>query len=160
MLRQYFMALRTVGQWKNLGEDWANIVEKCHTTPAATPRRTTKASPEGPVPDASTPLTRRTSALQNPSPQWAEWYGQRTSALKKPLTEDSDTESSDDERAEADDGDKMDVDLLLMRKYVARWANKAGVHAGVCDAMTEEECVIDWTRVIAPVLEGRIKIVR
>ncbi|CRK25202.1 hypothetical protein BN1708_018150, partial [Verticillium longisporum] len=35
MLRQYFMGLRTVGQWKNLSEHWVKVASEC-TTPIET----------------------------------------------------------------------------------------------------------------------------
>ena len=51
----------------------------------------------------------------------------------------------------------MDFEVLLMRKFWTRWAVRAGVKASVCDPATEKEMTVDWTRTIAQVLEGRIK---
>ncbi|KAK6211262.1 5'-nucleotidase [Colletotrichum tabaci] len=147
MLRQYFMSLKTVGQWKNLSESWLKVAEKCH-------------SPVEPRKIWETPAETGTS---DPRPKvesnsWADWMVRRHALNTKTPNDESDDESdvTDDE---ADSVAQIDMELLIMRKFFARWAKKAGVKADVCDPLREGEFTVDWTRVIAPVLEGRIKMV-
>ncbi|KAJ0318605.1 hypothetical protein COL5a_010582 [Colletotrichum fioriniae] len=146
MLRQYFMSLRTVGQWKNLSEHWVKVAEKCH-------------SPVEPRKMWETPAETGTS---DPKPKvesksWAEWMVKRHALNIKPPKDDSDEEV--DSEDEVDSVAQIDMEMLIMRKFFARWASKAGVKAEVCDPLHEGEFTVDWTRVIAPVLEGRIKMI-
>lgn len=146
MLRQYFMSLKTVGQWKNLSENWLKVAEKCH-------------SPVEPRKIWETPAETGTS---DPRPKvesnsWADWMVRRHALnTKTPNDESDESDVADDE---ADSVAQIDMELLIMRKFFARWAKKAGVKADVCDPLREGEFTVDWTRVIAPVLEGRIKMV-
>ncbi|KAL3298516.1 5'-nucleotidase [Colletotrichum asianum] len=145
MLRQYFMSLRTVGQWKNLSEHWVQVAEKCHT-------------PVEPRKMWETPAATGTS---DPKPEvhsksWAEWMVKRH-ALNTKLPKDESDES--DTEDEADTIAQVDMEMLIMRKFFAKWAKAAGVKAEVCDPLREGEFTVDWTRVIAPVLEGRIKMI-
>ncbi|KDN69183.1 putative 5'-nucleotidase domain-containing protein [Colletotrichum sublineola] len=147
MLRQYFMSLKTVGQWKNLSESWLKVADKCH-------------SPVEPRKMWETPAATGTSDPQ-PEPRsksWAAWMVKRHMMDTKAPKEDSDDESDDSEE-EADKVAQVDMEMLIMRKFFARWASKAGVKAEVCDPLREGEFTVDWTRVIAPVLEGRIKMI-
>ena len=69
-------------------------------------------------------------------------------------------ENKIDDAAEIEENlERMDWELLLIRKFFGRWADKAGVRREVCDPDRSEAERIDWTRVVAPVVEGRIKMV-
>lgn len=176
MLRQYFTALRTVGKWKKLSSYWTRLANKC-ASPVSSPvaaaarlasperrrsslaaRPATAESPgPGPAPLAGTPRT------------WEDWLQRR-----KGLDEDPGSDEEDDEDeiiadvsegrldggAVAEDSlTRMDWEVLLMRKFFGFWASKAGVRREVCDPDQEEADRVDWTRVVAPVVEGRIKMV-
>ncbi|KAK1989907.1 5'-nucleotidase domain-containing protein [Colletotrichum falcatum] len=146
MLRQYFMSLKTVGQWKNLSECWLKVAEKCH-------------SPVEPRKMWETPAA---TGISEPQPEtgsksWAEWMIKRHMLnTKAPKDESDEVDESEDE---VETVDQIDTEMLIMRKFFARWAHRAGVKAEVCDPLREGEFTVDWTRVIAPVLEGRIKMI-
>jgi 5'-nucleotidase len=130
------MGLQTVGRWKNLSEHWQHVAEKCYSP--VVPRKT-----------LATP-----AAAEEPSKAWDDWLKKRTGIDVKPVDEDDSEDEGDDGQS-----DKIDTEILLMRKFFSRWAKAAGVHEAVCDSMPEDEIHVDWTRVIAPVVEGRIKVV-
>ena len=162
MLRQYFMALRTVGKWNQLSEHWESVASRLRSTQTVqtTDEQAMAASPT--LPENS--LDRSNS--------WEAFISARLGLNKAPQDEEQD----DYEEVEAieegsppydsqvstevgeDPDQQMDVELLLMRKFWARWVEKAGVESKVCDPVLGS-CFVDWTRLITPVLEGRIKMV-
>ncbi|KAL5596381.1 hypothetical protein BROUX41_006678 [Berkeleyomyces rouxiae] len=145
MLRQYFMGLRTVGRWRYLSTHWGAIAEKVvpleSTSTANGPRKT----------GVESSLT-ETSA-------WNKWLNRRHGIGREPVNEnmslDDETEQSS-KLGSDEDVDKIDGEVLLQRKFFAKWVRKAGLHTAVCDAMKQEDLSVDWTRVIAPKLESRI----
>ena len=162
MLRQYFMALRTVGKWNQLSEHWESVASRLRSTQTVqtTDEQAMAASPT--VPENS--LDRSNS--------WKAFISARLGLNKAPQDEEQDDyeeveaieEGSppDDSQVPTEVGEdpdqQMDVELLLMRKFWARWVEKAGVESKVCDPVLGS-CLVDWTRLITPVLEGRIKMV-
>ena len=138
MLRQYFMALRTVGKWKYLNTHWDAIATK--SLPPSVP-----SSPPG-------LKRRRTRDFVPQTGAWSKWLARRTGISVRP------EEDSEAEEDETDGGaeERIDWEVLLMRKYFWRWANRAGKKSRACEPMAEDAVDVDWTRVIAPVLEGRI----
>ncbi len=159
MLRQYFMALRTVGKWKQLSEHWETVASMLKSTQTVQPSK------------IDTPPTRPENGLARTS-SWHDFIGARLGHTKTPHDEDEDDEEDIAEPAAgdvpedlhgsaevgADPDHQMDVEVLLMRKFWGRWVAKAGVKSKVCDPASGA-CLVDWTRLIAPVLEGRIKMV-
>ncbi|KAH7376870.1 flagellar associated protein [Plectosphaerella cucumerina] len=164
MLRQYFMGLRTVGQWKNLSDHWVKVADTA-TTPVVErkPRAPWNVDPTA-VQDGY--FDRRTSSMGAESPSWRDWMQKRLGVGLRPPGDDE--ESGDDEQyqavkavhdMEAKDLAAIDLELLLMRKFFGRWAKKAGCMSREVDPLEEGDFAVDWTRVIAPVLEGRIRMV-
>jgi hypothetical protein len=159
MLRQYFMGLRTVGQWKHLSARWCSIASNTSTTlspedrPAGDEWKKSSAPTRNPVEQAD---------ADDSGEAWTTFLQSRLGINKAPINDDTDTdeEEEQEEEAEADDQDRVDWEVLLMRKFWARWARRTGVQGSVCDALREGEMSVDWTRTIAPVLEGRIKMVQ
>ncbi|SPO01964.1 related to 5`-nucleotidase precursor [Cephalotrichum gorgonifer] len=145
MLRQYFMALRTVGRWKYLDMHWESVASDCSPIMSRVPSRELLGSLK--ATEAPAPTTTGSSS-------WSEWLARRTGVGIAP-EEDSDAE--DEVREDGDE--RIEVDVLLMKKYFSRWADRAGVNRSTCDALAEDAIDVDWTRVIAPVLEERITIV-
>lgn len=138
MLRQYFMALRTLGKWKYLNAHWETVAMAFTPVPAppqlnSGPRRTRDSVPT--------------------SGAWKDWLARRAGIDIEP-EEESETE---EEREGEEDG--IELDVLLMRKYFGRWAARAGVTGNMCDSMAEDAVEVDWTRVIAPLVEGRITMI-
>jgi hypothetical protein len=155
MLRQYFMGLRSVGQWKNISEHWVRLAQNSDTP--VSPVATTKPASD----ELFKAYTgRRNMATEAKSEQsgdeWTSFLHSRIGLSKAPINDDSDSE---EEGPAEEDEDAMDFEILLMKKFWARWVRKAGVRASVCDPLKEGEYAVDWTRTIAPVLDGRIKMI-
>ncbi|KAK7217721.1 hypothetical protein V2G26_005724 [Clonostachys chloroleuca] len=164
MLRQYFMGLRTVGQWTNLASHWRKVADNC-STPLS------PVLPSSPVLENFGRARRNTLERLYSEETSLEWIGflhSRIGLQRAPINDDvSDTESENGaEDVQNGDGlptvddDKMEIELLLMRKFATRWVMKTGLKTKVCDPMSEAEASVDWTRTIAPVVEGRIKMVQ
>jgi 5'-nucleotidase len=156
MLRQYFMALRTVGQWKNLSDHWKLVANKCQTP---VEERKTWLSPM---------ITNHLKCSQHahppPSHAWAAWLTNRLGLHTTPLNDDETDTDLDEESRKASESRhdrhrRIESDLWLMRKYFAKWARKVGVQSRLCDLLTATDHPVDWTQVIAPELEGRIIVV-
>ncbi|KOS21910.1 5'-nucleotidase [Escovopsis weberi] len=177
MLRQYFMALRTLGQWRRLSDTWLRVAESSKKTQL----------PTADLPAASS-LSRlhiadddddadNNDADADENKAWRAFQRERIGFGKQPHEDDDDevddrafdptvaggtpTPPGNGGGAAGDVGQlRIDVEVILMRKYCGLWARRAGVKLGrVADPMTEAECAVDWTRVISPVLDGRIKMV-
>ncbi|POR38912.1 Mannosylglucosyl-3-phosphoglycerate phosphatase [Tolypocladium paradoxum] len=160
MLRQYFMGLRTVGQWKRLSDHWVDVAEE-----ADVPLSPTRTRDDDQADHNCNVLGLHKSPRNQDEAAGTTWRGflrQRLGFNKEPLDDDDD-DHFDPHKENGEEGgdaeDRMDLEILLMRKFWTRWALKAGVKASVCDPLTEGEFTVDWTRVIAPCLEGRIKMV-
>lgn len=159
MLRQYFMGLRTIGQWRRLSDHWVGVAED-----AEVPLSPTRTREDDRADNNCSMLGLHKPPSQDEASRatWRGFLRQRLGFSKEPLDDDEDDQFDPHEENGEEGGDaedKMDVEILLMRKFWARWALKAGVKAGVCDPLKEGEFTVDWTRVIAPCLEGRIKMV-
>ncbi|KAK8024616.1 hypothetical protein PG993_012682 [Apiospora rasikravindrae] len=131
MLRQYFLSLRVMGKWKNWG--------------AAINRHWDNVS----------------SKVSTSHPHIAP--GDQRSPVG--MREESDAESDNDGEGEGDrheaehEVEDIDKELQIMRRVVRKWSRVAGVHCRVGDELKEGEFEIDWTKAIAPRIEGRIVMV-
>lgn len=153
MLRQYFMALRTVGQWSNLSSHWNHVADKCGHTEL--PSEVFKGESH------VSRLNLHEDKADGHKDPWHKFLRSRLGFSKKPLDDDDDhfDTGTESDHTGSDSDSQIDLEILLMKKFWGRWAHRAGIKSKVCDCSKEAECAIDWTRVIAPVLEGRIKIV-
>lgn len=164
MLRQYFMALRTVGKWTCLSDHWANVAEQANVPLSPTLERH---RPD--IPGGGDQVHEETHSA---GASWKTFLHRRLGLNKEPLDENEDDgddvvgdatapagADSGAEVAGLDEDLDVDLEMLLLRKFWARWVRKAGVQATVCDPLRDEDCAVDWTRVIAPVVEGRIRMV-
>lgn len=162
MLRQYFMALRTVGQWRRLSEHWVEVAENCDTPVSpigirheefpTQARISQGVAGDKPIEEIAKKVTKDAGKT------WTNFLLKRLGLHLHP--HDENVESSDDEGLHRDNNDdQIDFDVLLMRKFFTKWAIKAGVKSSVCDPLKVGEFTVDWTRLIAPVVEGRIKMV-
>ncbi|KAI1631304.1 flagellar associated protein [Biscogniauxia mediterranea] len=151
MLRQYFMSLRVMGQWKywgnNMGRHWNEVATKVsadHVQYNPTPNPT-------PVTPTSHP---NLSGWENWSP---ERIRQRK-ASAMPI-DDSDSEEGEEEEEpiqENQDIEEIDREMQIMRRVFTKWARIAGVECKVADDLKMGEFKVDWTKAIAPRVEGRI----
>ncbi|KIV77353.1 hypothetical protein PV11_09153 [Exophiala sideris] len=139
LLRQYFMSLKIIGKWKHWGKSlsrhWNGVHEDLHEThPVVEPNR---------------------KALQNGS--------LKTKRRKSVMTTHLD--NSDDEidhPVEVHEEEWSERELRIIQQVMRKWRRLAGLkeHAGCCDSMSEDEFQVDWTRAIAPRLEGRIRMTK
>lgn len=161
MLRQYFMALRTVGQWKHLSDHWVNVVENCET-PISPIREGAYGFPSMDNLAAYLPVPDRAKVTEDSADPWSKFLKRRFMVNAKPVHENVDSEVDEDDDSDEDardGGDQLDFEILLMRKFWTRWALKTGVKSSICDPLKEGAFSVDWTRCIAPVVDGRIKMV-
>ncbi|KIW71024.1 hypothetical protein, variant 3 [Phialophora macrospora] len=136
MLRQYFMSLKIIGKWKHWGKSlsrhWNAIHEDLHEThPVVEPNVDGgRSTPETTNTETTTPLDDSEDETGHPVPAHRDKLSQRES--------------------------------LIVRKVTRKWRRIAGIRdeAGCVDPINEGEFHIDWTRAIAPRLEGRIQITK
>ncbi|KAK0620658.1 Metallo-dependent phosphatase-like protein [Immersiella caudata] len=145
ILRQYFMSLKVVGQWKmwtpSLQRHWGRVgvCVPVITRSAATP----------PVSARPAPPERKDS--------WAEWTPEKLRQRRVEGTrEEESSESEEEEEEEEGEARLVDRELGVMRRVFHKWCRIAGVRGKACDSLTEEEVDCAWTRAIKPVVEGRI----
>ncbi|KAG5925500.1 hypothetical protein E4U53_003290 [Claviceps sorghi] len=165
MLRQYFMALRTIGQWKCISDHWVGVAEQANVPLSPSLGRQ--------HPGGGKENGKRGGMLAQAEGASAAWKGflrRRIGLHKEPLDENEEDETDpvdqaraghDARGAAADEDLDLDLEILLLRKFWARWARRAGVRtkATLCEPLRDDDCAVDWTRVIAPVVEGRIRMV-
>ncbi|KAI0383416.1 Metallo-dependent phosphatase [Hypomontagnella monticulosa] len=146
MLRQYFMSLRVMGQWKywgkNISRHWDNVTNKVsenhmHHAPTA----------------ATTPIT--PTLGPEASSGWENWTPEKIRERKK-CTQPVD--ETDNEDGNDSDGDMqlIDKEMQIMRRVFAKWARLAKVESRIGEELKVGEFEVDWTRAIAPRVEGRI----
>lgn len=164
LLRQYFMALKVVRQWSNWGPSmdrhWGEVVTnvcKCHpvTQPKSRPQQQEQQQQQCTSPDTAVcvPAKRKGG--------WDDWSPARLRQRRgsMPLTDDAD--DSDEDGEDGDGDENMERELQIMRRVFKKWCRVAGVQGKVCDDLKEGEfeVEVEWTKAIAPKLEGRIKMV-
>ena len=99
---------------------------------------------------------------------WGEWTPAKLRKLRdgiSPLVgraenDESGSDSGSDVERVRQDARKLDRELAIMRRYFRKWCHKAGVSNGTTyENLPEEECDVNWTKPIAPQVEGRIQMV-
>lgn len=177
MLRQYFMSLKVVDQWKcwgpSLQRHWGKVADGvCKTLE--------------PKPNNKSPIE-KTSAVgvgggdgavdgKRKRGSWAEWtpakLRERRSSIT-PLVEESDASSAASvqvvqvgaaaaavgEEEEEESVRDIDREMRIMRRVFTKWCRIAGVQGQTCDSLHEDEFEVTWTKAIAPRIEGRILMV-
>lgn len=149
MLRQYFMSLKAVGQWKywgaSMGRHWGEVTNKVG---ANHPHYTT----------SSTARANKPKPAQNSG--WDNWKPERIRERRASLVQSVDESDSEDESETTRDKgnaiEDLDREMQIMRRVCSKWARLAGVECKVADELRAGEVEVDWTRAIAPRIEGRI----
>jgi hypothetical protein len=158
LLRQYFMALRVVGQWANWGPSmerhWGKVAAEVGTShPLVTPRST-----------VIRPTTEKGSERLNERKRsWAGFTPTRLRSRRSslaPMDRTADDTSSDGDGDEMEAVEVDDRELRIMRVVFRNWSRLAGVQGRTCDNLKEDEVEGLWTKAVAPKVEGRIKIVK
>lgn len=155
MLRHYFMGLRTVGQWTNLPAYWREVAARSSVPLAPTSKPASDEDTKASAPHRN-PAER--ADADETSQCWTDFHKSLMGINAAPLNDDHLLESDDESDTAGDERD-LDFEVLLMRKFWARWVKRVGVKGSVCDPLKEGEYSVDWTRTIAPCLDGRIKMV-
>ena len=168
MLRQYFMALKVLDKWTcwgpSMDRHWEKVVQgvgEVHPTSPASPVR-------------EKPAFSFEDALNSkPKASWDDWTPAKVRQRRLsigPLSEENGTSIDDKDDSDSDPysegqgqrgGRKqavrnMDRELDIMRRVFRKWCRIAGVQGQACDALREDEFEVDWTKAVAPRVEGRI----
>ncbi|KAK7735587.1 hypothetical protein SLS53_007501 [Cytospora paraplurivora] len=169
MLRQYFMSLKVLDVWTHWGASmsrhWDKVVSnvtKSH--PCIEPKKAPLPTPTAEAPVTPTFARGSKRGWDHFSPKNIR---ERRSSVG-PLTERETDVDRDDaspppeprslqEIAEEDDDEERE--LRIMRKAFRKWCRKTGVHAQAVDELEEHEVDVDWTKAIAPTVEGRIHMI-
>ncbi|KAJ2976705.1 hypothetical protein NUW58_g8020 [Xylaria curta] len=150
MLRQYFMSLKVMGQWKHwgasMGRHWDEVTSKVganHPHFAA----------------CSTARENKADSSQHSG--WDDWKPERIRERRASVALLNDSDSDDESesagaRDKCSDVEHLDNEMQIMRRVFSKWARLAGVECKVADELKAGEFEIDWTRAIAPRVEGRI----
>lgn len=165
LLRQYFMSLKTLGQWSKWGKSmerhWQGVHERLHCTQPVVEGTPKTPSTAGAVPTSSLDGTIEASKLPTePRP------GLRRRSTIKDTKEGKYLDDSDDEEHTVVPDHPthtirdQERQLRIMRQVMNKWRRLAGVsQPRSCDNIREGEFEVEWTRAISPRVEGRIKIV-
>lgn len=156
LLRQYFMSLKTLGQWskwgKNMNRHWQGVHKELH-----------KAHPViQPAPRTPVPTDSPVSLL---SPSRPELSRSKSTSVKDKEEGKFLDDSDDEEHTVAPDAPQHEVQdqerkTRIMRQVMNKWRRLAGVPAPrSCDNISVGEFSVEWTHAIAPRVEGRIKII-
>jgi hypothetical protein len=149
ILRQYFMSLKVLGKWKYWGPSMnrkfdrvQNSLQRTHTFVEPRPSSPVAAAPRHPS-IAKVKAAEGRSGAASPS--------------------DSDMSDEDeDDGADYDDSRLIQFtehELWILRRVMTKWWRLAGLKGNpkLCDVLGAEEFQVNWTKAIAPRLEGRIR---
>ncbi|KAF2674392.1 5'-nucleotidase [Microthyrium microscopicum] len=158
ILRQYFMSLKVLGRWKMFSTEhlkhWDNVNQGLIQSSCAVVEPPKQSSGRSGAVEAARRAIQKTGIYQSSETSSAEdlsGYDSEGYASEKDLKNEKLGSS----------GERREQKLMLARKVVRKWRRLAGLveHSETCDSLDESEMSIDWTKAIAPRLEGRIKIV-
>ena len=137
MLRQYFMSLKIMGQWKMWGKSmdrhWKEVQSSMPQSPEIA-----KGGFKFP------PDTAKNASKPNEN--------------EDPLDESDDDISADESEDVKASTQKRERDIKLIRKVTRKWWRLAGLKGEpkCCDEMGEGELTVDWTRVsITFIMKGK-----
>lgn len=172
IIRQYFMSLKVIGKWKLFGPSmertWTKMQHEIeHSHPIFEPKppatRAIEALREKHTsPDRSGSSHSSKSRSRSPSGRHTPG-GVHPEGSETPLDESADEFGSDDDEAEGDKPSspviRHEHELAIIRKVMKKWWRLAGIKGTprACEELGEGEFQVNWTKAIAPRLEGRIK---
>ncbi|RAR05390.1 5'-nucleotidase-like protein [Stemphylium lycopersici] len=149
ILRQYFMSLKVLGKWKRWGKSMSGKFDDIQTNLKKHGHAFHEPSPASPI------------APRHPS---VERVANETTTASSTDSESEDPDADEDE----DDGAAYDStapiafsdgQVEIIRRVMRKWWRLAGLkgHPELCDELGGGEFVVNWTKAIAPRLEGRIR---
>jgi 5'-nucleotidase len=160
ILRQYFMSLKVLGKWKHWGRSmdrkFINIQTDMQSkhgyyTPFPTSEKASSKLPHRPAPKEPAPRDDNDTTGESAEPPRPENFG----------LEDNSDEDEDD-GADYDDSQPIqfsEKETRTIRRVMRKWwrLSKLQGEPKLCDELGEGEFQVNWTKAIAPRLEGRIK---
>lgn len=158
LMRQYFMSLKILGQWKHWSNSLNRHFNRVHQDLHGTHPVIESKSQISPERAKAFPLQQR-----KPQPMPADKRSHKrthsqsngTRSSTDPNVEDtlddSGSESEVDDQEALEDIKLNEYELALVRKVVRKWWRLAGLstkgHPNCCDSIEEGEFKVDWTRV-------------
>ncbi|CAK7212117.1 hypothetical protein SCUCBS95973_001333 [Sporothrix curviconia] len=171
MLRQYFMALKVLDQWihwsPSMERHWGRVVSDVESHhPHLRPCSPTTTLASSPVVLQSSSLPGDSKKRKRPASSgdgrsgWEDWTGARLRQRRCSIVPFN--ERVIDDAPPAQDTEELrgiDHQMQIMRRVVHKWRRLAGVPSGLGDTLTVAEVEVEWTKAIAPRVEGRIRMV-
>lgn len=156
ILRQYFMSLKVLGKWKRWGESMHN---KFHSIQTNLQQNHGHAFHE---PSPISPTRSTDHAPKNPSIRRVVHQTSQHSPSDTSESEDPDLDEDEDDGPMYDDSKPIkftDKQVDVIRRVMRKWWRLAGLkgNPNLCDELGDGEFQVNWTKAIAPRLEGRIK---
>lgn len=158
ILRQFFMSLKILGKWKhwgtNMGRHWSGMHEEFQ-------RKHSIVEPQAPtskIVEAFRKAANNEGKNEESQDARKTPSGTRPEGAETPLNESASEDESTDLRPVNTSLSNREHELSIMRKVMRKWWRLAGLpgHPAQCDELGEGEFMVNWTKAIAPRIEGRI----
>ncbi|KAF2198448.1 5'-nucleotidase-like protein [Delitschia confertaspora ATCC 74209] len=171
ILRQYFMSLKVIGKWKlwgpSMDRTWGKMqqeIQQSHPVLEPQPPGTKAVEALRSTAKHISPDRSNSSHSRSLSPSGRYTPGGvHPEGSETPLDESADEFGSDDDGA-PDEGKAVSIikhehELNIIRRVIKKWWRLTGLkgHPGICDELGAEEFQVNWTKAIAPRVEGRIR---
>jgi 5'-nucleotidase len=166
ILRQYFMSLKVLGKWKYWGKSMDKKFSSIQTNLQST-HALYNASPTSPTTSRSLPSHAKIppKAGETSKPGLPR-HPSVTKVLQQHARDESPGGSDSEQDPDTDEEDHGELEpikfnpreLEVLRKSMNKWWRLAGLKGQpkCADEIGEGELKVDWTRAIAPRVEGRI----
>ncbi|KAF2642541.1 5'-nucleotidase-like protein [Massarina eburnea CBS 473.64] len=163
ILRQYFMSLKVLGRWTHWGpsmdKKFSNIqnrLSRSHTFHEASPPSPTALRKSS---DLASGSANKVTLPHHPAV--AKVRDQHKRDESPGAASDSEADPDTDEEDNVDEGliKFSEREITVLRKAMRKWWRLAGLKGQpkCADELGDEELHVDWTKAIAPRVEGRIK---
>ncbi|KAF2261954.1 5'-nucleotidase-like protein [Lojkania enalia] len=161
ILRQYFMSLKVLGKWKQWGPSMTRFfssvqqsLEKENTHAFRAPQPSSPTT--SPKLEKITHLSPEKPRARSRSP--SGWRPRKKSVAETPVDPDSD-EDDEEECSELPATRFSEREVGIIRRVMRKWWRLAGLKGlpSTCDEIAEAEFQVNWTKAVAPRLEGRIR---
>ncbi|KAJ9640972.1 hypothetical protein H2199_005640 [Coniosporium tulheliwenetii] len=160
ILRQFFMSLKVLGKWKqwgpNMGRHWSSVQKELQQKHKIVDPQ----APSSKDVEAFRKAANEAGIGKNESQDGRKTpQGETPDGTETPLNEDDEEDENTDLRPVNTALSKREHELSIMRKVMRKWWRLAGLpgHPAQCDELTESEFMVNWTKAIAPRVEGRIQ---
>jgi hypothetical protein len=161
ILRQYFMSLKVLGRWKHWGGSMSRKFDRVQQNLQGSH------SFHDPKPGSSkpaSPVMERAKA-EHPGIKRAKWS--ESGGFTSDSENEGDSDEDDKEFAEYDETTYDESKVIrfserereVLRKAMRKWWRLAGMKGQpkLCDELGGDELEVNWTRAVAPRVEGRIR---